>query len=163
MFKQMISIVAVAGLVLALAPAAQAMEFVTIGDPKNPDDNTRRGDYGGVPYKYRIGKYEVTIAEWQKSGLGDGEEDEWKESVGPGAPVVNVTRREAARFANWMTEKYGGGNPYYKDDGAGRIRLLPRRQGDVADAAGFPQRYSRSPPLPYRPPVLPLASSVVVL
>jgi len=29
-----------------------------------------------VSYEYRIGKYEVMIAEWQKSGLGDGDEAE---------------------------------------------------------------------------------------
>jgi len=73
MVKHTILAAAAAGLVLALAPAAQAMEFVSIGDPKNPDDDT---GYGRVSYEYRIGKYEVMIAEWQKSGLGDGDEAE---------------------------------------------------------------------------------------
>jgi hypothetical protein len=129
MLKQAILAAAVAGLVLAVAPVAQAMEFVSIGDPKNPDDETLRGPYGGVPYEYRIGKYEVMIAEWEKSGLGDGDEDEWKESVGPGAPAVNVTLHEAAQFANWMTKKYGGGNPYYKVDESGKMSI-PTEDGN---------------------------------
>jgi len=96
---------------------------------KNPDDKTDRGPYGGVPYEYRIGKYEVMIAEWEKSGLGDGDEAEWKEAVGPAAPVVNVTLHEAAQFANWMTKKYGGGNPYYKVDESGKMSI-PTEDGN---------------------------------
>ena len=60
MFKQMIIFAAVAGLVFALAPAAQAMEFVTVGDPENAAD----GSYGRVDYTYRIGKYEVTAGQY---------------------------------------------------------------------------------------------------
>jgi len=129
MLKRTILVASVAGLVLAVAPVAQAMEFVSIGDPKNPDDETPRGPYGGVPYEYRIGKYEVMIAEWEKSGLGDGDEAEWKKAVGPGAPAVNVTLHEAAQFANWMTKKYGGGNPYYEVDESGKMSI-PTEDGN---------------------------------
>ena len=59
---------AVAGLVLALAPAAEAapMEFVTVGDAGNADDNHLRGGeyWGSVAYEYNIGKYEVTNAQY---------------------------------------------------------------------------------------------------
>lgn len=41
--------------------AAIAYALVTVGDAGNPDDDT---GYGGVPYVYRIGRYEVTIGEY---------------------------------------------------------------------------------------------------
>lgn len=37
--------------------------------------------------------------------------------------MVNVSWNEAAQFANWMTTKYGGGKPYYKDDGSGKMSI----------------------------------------
>ncbi len=43
------------------------LEHVTVGNPGNPDDTHRdlRGrTYGAVPYIYRIGKYEVTAAQY---------------------------------------------------------------------------------------------------
>ena len=95
MFKKMISIVAVVGLVLALAPAAQAMDFVTVGDKGNAAD-TRYGTYGKVDYTYRIGKYEVSADQWFESGLAGGTE-------GSDLPVVDVSWHEAAQFCNWMT------------------------------------------------------------
>ena len=39
------------------------MEWVTVGDPGN-DDDTHGDGYGGVAYPYRIGKYEVTNAQY---------------------------------------------------------------------------------------------------
>ena len=63
MFKQMITFAAVAGLVLALAPAAQAaMETVHVGNAGNAAD-TETG-YGAVAYTYNIGKYEVTAGQY---------------------------------------------------------------------------------------------------
>jgi hypothetical protein len=57
---------------LAAAPALRAdvfqmpsglrsLEFVEVGDPGNPPDQNGRG---AVAYRFRIGKYEVTAAQW---------------------------------------------------------------------------------------------------
>ena len=54
-------------LLLLWAPAlispvlAGGPETVTVGHPENPSDST---GFGKVPYEYRIGKYEVTNAEY---------------------------------------------------------------------------------------------------
>jgi len=43
------------------------MQYVTIGNPGNPDDvhkDFADRTYGGVPYVYRVGKYEVTAAQY---------------------------------------------------------------------------------------------------
>ena len=101
MLKKMISFAAVAGLVLALPPAAQAaplgMDFVTIGNPDNADDTHGNG-YGGVDYTYRIGTYEVTQDQWYDYNTTDGIGFD-----GSNKPAVNVSWHEAAQFCNWMT------------------------------------------------------------
>jgi sulfatase modifying factor 1 len=68
--KKMMTLLAVAGLVFALAPAAQAVvtiEMVTVGDVGNAADTrytNGEGHRGAVGYEYRIGKYEVTNDEY---------------------------------------------------------------------------------------------------
>jgi len=49
---------------IALLPggAAVSIEYATIGDAGNDADTTT--GYGAVPYEYRIGKYEVTNAQY---------------------------------------------------------------------------------------------------
>jgi len=72
MLKHTIIVAAVAGLVLALAPAAQAditthggatinMDFVAVGNAGNAADTT---GHGAVAYDYDIGKYEVTAGQY---------------------------------------------------------------------------------------------------
>ena len=124
MLKHTIMFVAVVGLVLALAPAAQAevtMDWVPIGPPTTVDD-TEGDDYGAVDYNYNIGTYEVTNTQYAKFltavdpagtnhyGLHNGNMDitlsgsTWSANVGYGQrPVVYVNWGDAVRFANWMT------------------------------------------------------------
>ena len=70
MLKKMITFAAVAGLVLALAPAARAeygewtMPMVTVGNLGNGPDTRYGGSYGAVDYFYNIGKYEVTAGQY---------------------------------------------------------------------------------------------------
>lgn len=64
-------------------PSGQtSLEMVTVGNPGNEGEQSRLADYGdtayygGVPYSYQIGKYEVTNAQWQeflntKASVGD--------------------------------------------------------------------------------------------
>ena len=43
-------------------PAGQtSLQFVPVGDPGNAADST---GYGAVPYKYQMGKYDVTTAQY---------------------------------------------------------------------------------------------------
>jgi formylglycine-generating enzyme required for sulfatase activity len=114
------------------------MEFVTVGDTGNAADNravTYLGTnyyFGNVPYEYKIGKYEVTNAQYcaflnaaaktdthelynvnmadstypSRGGIiQNGSEGSYTYSTIPSRanlPVNWVSWRSAARFANWM-------------------------------------------------------------
>jgi formylglycine-generating enzyme required for sulfatase activity len=74
--------------------------FVTIGHVGNAADTT---GYGAVGYTYQISATEVTIAEFQASGAGDGDENYWEASVGTAAPASYVSGYEARKYCNWLT------------------------------------------------------------
>jgi formylglycine-generating enzyme required for sulfatase activity len=82
------------------------IDFVEIGNVNNAPDST---GYGSVSFNYRIGKYEVTAAQWEKawheSGhtISDGDESNWFRGLGDAAPVVNDRAYEAMKFVNWLT------------------------------------------------------------
>ena len=128
MLKQTIIFAAIAGLVLALAPAAQAtvtpgigpIEFVPVGNAGNLAD-TETG-YGAVAYDYNIGKYEVSntqYADFLNAVVGTGTDtyalhnasqqialvgSTWTVTTGQERkPVDYVCWYDAIRFANWMT------------------------------------------------------------
>ena len=113
---------ALAAALLGAAGMAQAT-FVTIGDPGNVPDGT--GGYGAVGYTYQISATEVTIAEFQASGVGDGDEDYWNNgprTVGTAAPASYVSLYEAKKYANYLTEQANGGSSaynLYNADGTG--------------------------------------------
>jgi len=91
-----------------------------------------------VNYEYRIGKHEVSIAQFMASGAGGGDlrEDFWNSTVGPGgqtvgpnAPACNMSFKEAMRYCNWLTT--GNVNSgLYGDRGDGR--WLPLYNRDTA-------------------------------
>ena len=120
------------------AIATTAMEFVTVGNPGNAaapaDDSGAR--YGNVSYEYRIGKYEVTYAQYLEflnakaksdpTGLYD--PDMTNDQIANGIqrngssgsytysllnersanlPVAFVNFTDAARFANWINNGKG--------------------------------------------------------
>ena len=126
--------IAVAALGLAV-PRAAAVNIVsvTVGDPGNAADtrvmNDGTTDYGSVPYVYRIGRFEVTNAEYaeflnavagsdpnelynpkmESSPYGGivqrGSSPNFVYSVKSGMaaiPVVFVSFYDALRFANWL-------------------------------------------------------------
>ncbi len=101
------------------------MEWVTVGDPGNDDDIY---GYGGVAYPYRIGKYEVTNAQYAEflnavaatdtyglynASMGSGYGG-ITQSGSPGSftyttiagredmPVNHVSWYDTLRFANWL-------------------------------------------------------------
>ncbi|MHC4692195.1 MAG: formylglycine-generating enzyme family protein [Planctomycetota bacterium] len=90
------------------------IDFVTIGNPGNPGD-TRDQAYptgcGSVNYTYQIGKYEVTIAQWNDfvsaagtpTGNPSNAYDETAYWTGNNIPTNNVSWYEAAQFCNYLT------------------------------------------------------------
>ncbi len=125
----------VLGLCVASSALAAEIDFVTIGSPGNaaytgPAPFGVVGGRGRVDYEYRIGKYEITTAQWveyvntfstQSAELQFyatpvfwGAESDPTYS-GPGRryrlraeakadmrPVVGITWRDAARYCNWL-------------------------------------------------------------
>jgi formylglycine-generating enzyme required for sulfatase activity len=107
-------------------PPAAFLEMVTVGNPGNAADTTT---YGAVPYEFKIGKYEVTLAQYTAflnavaatdthnlyngsmatdpaiAGIArSGTSGSFTYSViGTGArPVTYVSWFDAARFCNWL-------------------------------------------------------------
>ncbi|MEX0611802.1 MAG: SUMF1/EgtB/PvdO family nonheme iron enzyme [Pirellulales bacterium] len=87
------------------------IEFVKIGSPGNPPD-ANPNPAGAVPYRYRIGKYEISEQMIDKAnalgGLGI-----TKDTRGPDKPATSVTWYEAAQFVNWLNTS-NGFTPAYK-------------------------------------------------
>ena len=88
--------------------------FVTIGNAGNDAQSAANrahsfsaGDgYGGVSYTYQISDREVTIAQMQASGAGDGDENYWNDgtrTVGTAAPASYVSLYEAMKYCNYLT------------------------------------------------------------
>jgi sulfatase modifying factor 1 len=84
------------------------MEFVTIGHAGNAADTST--GYGAVSSNYRIGKYEVTNAQWDAftapAGAPTGDDGGyWNSSyyTGPQQPTNRTSWYEAAQFCNYLT------------------------------------------------------------
>ena len=86
-----------------------SIDFVNIENAGNNADTNldpERNGYGAVGYNYRIGQVEVSITQFQASGIADSNADYWNDgtrTVGANAPVVNITWHQAARFCNFLT------------------------------------------------------------
>jgi Sulfatase-modifying factor enzyme 1 len=116
---------AVAGLsILAFVSSAKAdrfgnganafdIEFVTIGDLGNPADTTGNPNpAGSVPYRYRIGKFEISEEMIDKAtALAD--LDITHDGRGADKPATSITWFEAAEFVNWLNASTGH-SPAYK-------------------------------------------------
>jgi formylglycine-generating enzyme required for sulfatase activity len=123
-----------------LTPAASAVtiDWVTLGDPGNACDTQTQGCFGAVIYTYRIAKQEVTNAQYAEflnakaasdplglyntemgsTGFGgisrNGGSGSYTYSVIAGRedkPVNYVSYFDALRFANWLNNGQGGGDP----------------------------------------------------
>jgi len=125
-------IVAVAAILLLAAGAVQAdtiprtithgsttinMDFVTVGNAGNTADGT---GYGAVSYDYKIGKYEVTAAQWAAviaADSGVGNAGYWTGSQ----PTAGTSWNEAAKFCNWLTTGSATSGYYTISDGVASI------------------------------------------
>jgi hypothetical protein len=93
------------------------IEFARISNPGNVPDTT--GDpnpAGSVPYRYRIGKYEISEDMIDKANAL-GALGITHDHRGTNKPAT-VNWFEAARFVNWLNTSTGG-TPAYKFDGSG--------------------------------------------
>jgi formylglycine-generating enzyme required for sulfatase activity len=129
-------LVAVLMCVMAVANTASAdiirgisMDFVTIGNAENAADIT---GFGAVSSNYRIGKYEVTNAQWNAftTAVGaptgnDGGYGAPAHFTGAQQPTNNVSWYEATQFCNYLTS----GNKYlgaYQFDISGNFLSIDR-------------------------------------
>jgi formylglycine-generating enzyme required for sulfatase activity len=99
------------------------MDFVTIGNAGNGTDPATGNLYGAVSSNYRIGKYEVTAAQWQtiNTAAGIGDSGAWSGNQ----PTGYVSWYDAAQFCNYLTSgnKYSGA---YKFDISGNFQVIDR-------------------------------------
>jgi formylglycine-generating enzyme len=86
------------------------IDFVTIGNAGNAGDLANPYGCGAVSYNYRIGKYEVTNAQWNDftgaAGAPTGNDDGYSYSstyTDAQQPTNNVSWYEAAQFCNYLT------------------------------------------------------------
>ena len=110
-------ILAVVVCVMAAGSVARAdtirgidMDFVTIGNAGNGTDPVTGNLYGAVSYSYRIGKYEVTAAQWSTftsvAGIPVGNPAsayDQSPNLGSQQPISYVSWYEAAQFCNYLT------------------------------------------------------------
>jgi len=99
------------------------IDFVTIGNAGNGTDPATGNLYGAVSSNYRIGKYEVTAAQWQtiNTAAGIGDSGYWSGNQ----PTAAISWYDAAQFCNYLTSgnKYSGA---YKFDISGSFLGINR-------------------------------------
>ena len=92
------------------------LEFVTIGDPRNPPDTLLGLERGRVDHAYRIAKFEIsremfdvanTLGELELTLSDERFEDEQVPFITPRMPATGMSWREAARFTNWLNISQG--------------------------------------------------------
>jgi len=110
-----VCVIAVANFASADTIRGISMDFVTIGNASNPVDTRAQANpygCGAVGSNYRIGKYEVTNAQWNAftaaAGAPTGNDGGYARSsvyysAGAQQPANNVSWYEAAQFCNYLT------------------------------------------------------------
>jgi sulfatase modifying factor 1 len=122
---------AIVAALITSASATVTMDWVTIGNANNAADSATGSLYGAVDHAYRIGKYEVTNAQYGEflnakgQSNSNGVYNTYMSSYGitqsgvsgsfsytvttalANRPVVYVSWFDAARFANWMMNGQG--------------------------------------------------------
>ena len=132
--QKLLTSAAIAALITS-AYGSVTIDWVTVGNSGNAADPLT--GYGAVGYEYKIGKYEVTNAQYVEflnaKGISNGSlggyttlsDDPWTHIIRSGSagnytysvtaalanrPVVNVSWSDVARFANWMHNGQGNGD-----------------------------------------------------
>jgi formylglycine-generating enzyme len=116
---------------------AFTMDFVTIGNPGNADDNT---GYGGVGYTYRMGVNEVSrgIIDAYNSLSGGPTLTMYDYAAGSvtggnlaARPASGVSWNEAARFVNWLNTSSGYSVAYKITTGGANDNIALWTSGDA--------------------------------
>lgn len=123
--------IGLSGLATHTASALVTMDLVTVGNPGNLNDSQTGNVYGGVPYEYRIGKFEVTVSQYAaflNSVASSGDPHSlWVSSMGASTggitrgdlgggnytytvkenwgnkPITHVGFWDSVRFTNWLS------------------------------------------------------------
>ena len=114
------------------------LDFVNIGNAGNTDDLGAGGGlysspYGGVPYAYRMGTFEISqdaITKATAGGLASVTAGAWAGSQ----PAANMTWFEAAAFVNWLNDQRTPGLKAYNLTGV--TSLTPWASVDAWQAGG---------------------------
>jgi len=99
------------------------MDFVTVGNAGNTGEVQSQGTFGAVAYEYKIGKYEVTAAQWAAVIVADsavGNAGNWIGSQ----PTAGTSWNEAAKFCNWLTTGSATSGYYTISGGAASTNAL---------------------------------------
>ncbi len=119
------------------------IDFVTIGNAGNADDNT---GYGGVGYTYRMGVNEVSRgmidAYNTLSGVPMLTMHDMTSLGGNGVnrPATGISWNEAARFVNWLNTSKGFSAAYQFDTAGGNDNIALWEFGDAGYDAANPFR-----------------------
>ena len=110
-----------------------SIDFVDVGNAGNSNDTT---GYGGVPYGYRIGKYEISqnqVDAAVRNGLQHVTAGAWRGDQ----PAGNISWYEAAAYVNWLNTSLGY-QPAYNlafSNGAWNMALWPTTPDTNGNAA----------------------------
>lgn len=105
------------------------MEFVTIGNPGNGDNDFVVGTVG---YEYNIGKSEVSERMIESFNASQSLQVT-KDTRGLNKPATSISWNEAARFVNWLNTSTGGSIAYkFVSDGV-NDNLVPWSPTDTLD------------------------------
>ncbi|MCB1095287.1 MAG: SUMF1/EgtB/PvdO family nonheme iron enzyme [Verrucomicrobiae bacterium] len=80
-----------------------SIDFVDVGNAGNADDDT---GYGGVPYNYQIGVYEISEGMITAANTA-GSLGLTQDTRGVDKPATSISWNEAARFVNWLNTSNG--------------------------------------------------------
>jgi len=122
-----------------------SIRFVRVDQPGNaPDENPNPA--GAVPYRYRIGKYEISEQMIDKANAQSAADGDalgiTKDSRGPNFPATSITWYEAARFVNWLNTSTGS-VPAYKFDEEGDFQLWEEEDDGYDENNLFRNRLAR--------------------
>lgn len=113
------------------------MDFVTIGNAGNVDDDT---GYGGVGYTYRMGVNEVSERMIDAYNTLSGGPTLTKDTRGADRPATRVSWNEAARFVNWLNTSSGYSAAYKFTTGGFNDNIALWTSGDAGFDAANPFR-----------------------
>ncbi len=126
------------------AGGAFDIDFVTIGNPGNPNDSGGWLHHGGVDYVYQMGTYEISVEminiyNADTSSIA-GPAITTDSAYGANRPAYDVSWNEAARFVNWLNRDGGFQEAYQFTTSGGNDNITPWVSGDVGYDASNPYR-----------------------